>query len=81
MLNHDATAPTRTVEVVDDDIRPNVPAPIDALFLAVVEATEEAVLNSLFRAETVVGRDGHRREALPVDPVVALLRQAGRLRA
>ena len=79
MLNHDATAPTRTVEVVDDDIRPNVPAPIDALFLAVVEATEEAVLNSLFRAETVVGRDGHRREALPVDPVVALLREAGRL--
>ena len=79
-LNHDAIAPTRAVEIVNDDIRPNAPAPIDALFLAVVEATEEAVLNSLFRAETVVGRDGHRREALPVEPVVALLRQAGRLR-
>ncbi len=79
-LDHDATAPTRAVEIVNDDIRANIAAPIDALFLAVVEATEEAVLNSLFRAETVVGRDGNRREALPVEPVVALLRQAGRLR-
>jgi D-aminopeptidase len=43
------------------------------LFPAVVESVEEAVLNSLFRAETVAGRDGHVRHALPVEEVVALV--------
>jgi D-aminopeptidase len=43
------------------------------LFHAVVEGVEEAVLNSLFRAETVVGRDGHVRYGLPVEEVVALV--------
>jgi D-aminopeptidase len=47
---------------------------MDALFAGVVESVEEAVLNSLFAAETVTGRDGHVRHALPVDQVVALLR-------
>jgi len=35
------------------------------LFLAVIEATEEAVYNSLLRAKTITGR-GHTVEALPV---------------
>ncbi len=50
------------------------------LFPAVVESVEEAILNSLFRAETVVGRDSHVRYALPVEEVAALVRvwQAGR---
>ena len=43
------------------------------LFPAVVECVEEAILNSLCRAETVVGRDGNTRHALPVDEVVALV--------
>jgi D-aminopeptidase len=52
---------------------------IDALFAATIEATEEAILDALFRAETLVGRDGHTREALPLERVVPLLRAAGRL--
>jgi D-aminopeptidase len=52
---------------------------IDVVFQAVADATEEAILNSLFRAETVVGRDGNTREALPVDVVVDRLRRAGRV--
>ena len=39
------------------------------LFQAVAEATEEAVLNSLFRAETMDG-NGARIEALPLEPVI-----------
>ncbi len=50
---------------------------ISELFQATVEATEEAILNSLFRAETVVGRDGNTREALPLDLVVEILRRHG----
>jgi D-aminopeptidase len=45
------------------------------LFPAVVESVEEAVLNSLWRAETVVGRDGHTRYALPLEQVAALMRE------
>jgi len=50
----------------------NGPA-INALFQATVEATEEAVLNALFRAETMTGRGGHVRHALPLDQVAEIL--------
>ena len=46
---------------------------IDWLFLAVAECIEEAVLNSLCKATTLVGRDGHTRYALPVDEVQGLI--------
>ncbi len=45
------------------------------LFLACVEATEEAVYNSLLRAKTVVGRDGNRAEALPLEKTIEILRK------
>jgi D-aminopeptidase len=54
---------------------------IDALFQASVEATEEAVINALFRATTLDGWDGHIRHALPLDRTLELLGQAGVLRA
>ena len=47
---------------------------ITPLFQAVVEATEEAVLNSMFKAETMEGAEG-RIEALPVERVVELYRE------
>ncbi|MEC9488961.1 MAG: P1 family peptidase, partial [Halanaerobium sp.] len=50
---------------------------IDKIFQAVVEATEEAVINSLFLATTVTGRDNHRREALPPDEVLGILARYG----
>ncbi|AEN74309.1 peptidase S58 DmpA [Rhodothermus marinus SG0.5JP17-172] len=48
------------------------------LFQAVVEATEEAIYNALFRAETMEGYRG-RVEALPLDRVQEILRKYGRL--
>ena len=48
------------------------------LFLAVIEATEEAVYNSLFRATTTTGR-GHTVEALPIDRTLEILRRHGAL--
>jgi D-aminopeptidase len=50
---------------------------IDWLFQAVVEATEESTLNALCMAETMEGRDGHVRHALPLDRLVELLRASG----
>ena len=52
---------------------------ISPLFQAALEATEEAIYNSLFRATTVVGFAGAVAEAIPVDAVVSLLRSGGRL--
>ncbi|MEU8076983.1 P1 family peptidase [Catellatospora citrea] len=46
---------------------------LDPFFAAVVEATEESVLNSLLNAATVTGRNGNSSEGLPVDRVAALL--------
>jgi D-aminopeptidase len=63
---------TRTVEVLNDRC-------IDAVYQAVVEATEEAVINALFLAETTVGRDGNVLHALPVERTLELLRRHGRL--
>ncbi|MCP2336383.1 DmpA family aminopeptidase [Actinomadura rupiterrae] len=40
---------------------------IDPFYEAVVQGVEEAVLNALLAAETLVGRDGHRSPALPKD--------------
>ena len=67
---YDSESPTATAETLRGDA-------LNPLFLAVVEATEEAILNSLFRATTVTGVDGHTVEALPVDQVRDRLAAAG----
>ena len=43
------------------------------LFLATVEAVEEAVLNSILRATTVTGRDGNTAEAIPIEWLVEMI--------
>jgi D-aminopeptidase len=50
------------------------------LFYAVVEATEEAIINSLFKAVTVRGRDAKTIEALPIDKTVEIMRKYGRIK-
>ncbi len=57
---------TRTVEEVHNDA-------MSPLFLATVEAVEEAVYNSLLKATDVSGFQGHKGEALPVEKVRGLL--------
>ncbi|HEX6844468.1 MAG TPA: P1 family peptidase [Actinomycetota bacterium] len=52
---------------------------ITPLFRAAVEATEEAVVNALVAAQTVVGRDGNTLFAIPHDELGGVLRHAGRL--
>lgn len=61
-----SSSDTITQEILRNDA-------MSPLFLAVIEATEEAILNSLFNAETMTGRDGNTVKALPVDKVVSIL--------
>lgn len=49
------------------------------LFLATIEATEEAIINSLFAAESMTGRDGHTVNALPLKQVLKIMKQYNRL--
>ncbi|WP_394341999.1 DmpA family aminopeptidase [Spirosoma pollinicola] len=52
---------------------------VSPLFMAAIEATEEAIINSLFAAQTLSGDQNHRVEQLPVDKVVELLKKAGQV--
>ena len=63
------TSPTRDMKSVTNDA-------MSPLFLAVIEATEEAIYNSLFRATTISGR-GRTVEALPMDRTLEILRKHG----
>lgn len=49
---------------------------LNPLLAATVEATEEAVLNALTMATTMVGRDGYRAEAIDLDRLKAILADA-----
>jgi D-aminopeptidase len=63
----DSPRSVRQIEVLrEDDLSP--------LFEAVVDATEEAIYNSLLRATSVLGRDGNVAEALPIDKLRDLLK-------
>jgi D-aminopeptidase len=44
------------------------------LFLGAIEATEEAVYNSMFKATTMTG-NGHTVEALPIEKTVEILKE------
>lgn len=48
---------------------------INPLFLATIEATEEAILNSLFAANTMNGRDNHQIKSLPIDKVLEIVKK------
>ncbi len=66
-IRHGDTALRRVELLPNDSMSP--------LFLACVEATEEAVYNSLLRATTVTGRGGARVEALPIDRTIEVLKK------
>lgn len=60
---------TRNTEVMTNDA-------MSPLFLAAIEATEEAIYNSMLKATTVTGT-GHMVQALPIDKTVEILKAHG----
>lgn len=53
---------------------------LDLLFEAVIEATEEAIINSLFAAETITGFENTKVEALPIDKTIEILKKYNRIK-
>mgnify|MGYP001198640889 FL=1 len=66
-IPHDSSL-TAKAEVVSNDA-------MSPLFLAVVEAAEEAVINSMLRATTVIGRDGRTVDAVDIDQLLRVMRK------
>jgi D-aminopeptidase len=64
---------THSVETVPNDR-------MDPIFTAVVEATEEAIVNALVDNQSMTGRDNHRVDALPRNRLRELLKKYNRLR-
>lgn len=61
----------QNVNIANDDMTP--------IFMATIEATEEAVVNSLFKAKDVKGYNGKVTKALPVDQVLEMLKAEGKI--
>lgn len=66
----------RTKEITDNQniLRNDNMSPI---FMATIEATEEAIINSLFMAKTMVGQEGNKTESIPIDIILPILEKHG----
>lgn len=72
--NEDAySITTSQIELLGDDM-------MDPIYKAVAEAVEESILNALFAAETMVGREFNKYYALPHDQVVEVLDKYGKIK-
>jgi D-aminopeptidase len=70
-IPHRVPGPTQAVTLLRNE-------QMSPLFLASAEAAEEAILNSLFKAERMEGRDGHVAEALPLEKIRDMLKEKAR---
>jgi D-aminopeptidase len=66
-IRMDDKSPTRKIDVLTNDA-------MSPLFEAAIEATEEAIYNSMFKATTTTG-NGHMVEALPIEKTMKILRE------
>jgi D-aminopeptidase len=65
-IPHDPDNKRRTVEILENNA-------MSPLFLAAAEAAEEAILNSMFKSETMTGWKGNTAPALPLDEIRRIL--------
>ena len=68
-----ASDKTRSIQVVGNDS-------MSPIFQAVIEATEEAIINSILKATTVTGREKRTVEAISIDQVKTILRKYNRIK-
>jgi D-aminopeptidase len=66
---HRSPSPTMQIEILRN-------GNMSPLFLAAAEAAEEAILNSLFKARDMEGKDGSKAEALPLDKLKKIMEEA-----
>jgi D-aminopeptidase len=64
-------------EIINNSVLQN--DAMSPLFMATIEATEEAIINSLFAAKSMAGRHNHKVESLPLDKVIPVLKKYNRI--
>ena len=67
-IPHQSAEPGKPVAYLSND-------QISPLFMAAIEATEEAIINSLFAGVTMTGKQGHQVQALPLETVLPILKK------
>lgn len=67
------TTTVSSIQLLGDDM-------MDPIYNAVAEAVEEAILNALFAAETMIGKEHNKFTALPHDQVISILDKHGKIR-
>lgn len=67
-IQHSATEAKKTISVLTNDA-------MSPLFMAAIEATEEAILNSLFAAKTTTGFNGSKVESIPIGTIQGLIQK------
>lgn len=71
----DTSPPLRSIETLDDDV-------FDPVYMAVVDAVEESVINAMLAAEDMTGTRTEREkiEAIPIAPLLEIMKQYDRMR-
>ncbi len=77
LSTHESVRIKRGDDMYSPELIPN--SKVTPLFLATIEATEEAILNSLFAADTMQGLDGREIQALPREEIMDILRRYSRI--
>lgn len=72
-IPHEPATSTRVMTLLENDF-------VSPLFMAAIEATEEAIINSLLAAVTTRGKSGRVVEALPQDQLISILKKYNRLK-
>lgn len=72
-IEHSSKEKKQTISLLSNDA-------VSPVFMAAIEATEEAIINSLFAATTTKGFGGHTAEALPKEKVIEILKKYNRIR-
>jgi len=73
-IAHKSNRRIRTIDVLRNDA-------MSPLFMATIEATEEAILNSLFVSSTTKGKEGYTVSELPEKKVLQILKRYGRIQS
>jgi D-aminopeptidase len=71
-IQYNMKEPVQTFRLLHNDA-------VSPLFMAAIEATEEAIINSLLGAETIID-NGRKVEALPLDKLISILKKYNRIK-
>lgn len=77
-MNNFAEMKKKNAELTIEQMPKTQESWLNYVYRACIEATEESIINALFKAETMTGRDGNIRYGIPLDRVGKIMKKYGR---